>query len=198
MSSTGTLKWTFDWIWCKKVVKIHTHLPNSLKLRVKQIFGISMHSVAATRRHHYQGKAKKVFFDKWTSIDWITPLFKKLTPDEISGNEFELLEVFAGRLYWKTCNTKEVNEERQILFLRDKKVIENNPPTKSVLRKHVLRSVLQSSKWRRLLCKDFDGRNSCQWGWQKVENEMMPLWTTLPEPRTYAENYLNMANGCIR
>ena len=77
-------------------------------------------------------------------------------------------------------------------------MIENNPPTKSVLRKHVLRSVLQSSKWRRLLCKDFDGRNSCQWGWQKVENEMMPLWTTLPEPRTYAENYLNMANGCIR
>ena len=77
--------------------------------------------MGATRRHHYQGKAGKVFFDMWTSMDEITPLFKKLSfvaaLDEISDNEFELLEFFVVRLYSKTCNTKQVNEARRVCFL---------------------------------------------------------------------------------
>ena len=67
-------------------------------------------------------------------MDEITSLFKKLSsiaaPKEISDNEFEPLEFFVVRLYLKTCNTKEMNEARQILFSRDNKVIENIPPTK--------------------------------------------------------------------
>ena len=85
-------------------------------------------------------------------MDEITPLFQKLfsiaTPDEISDDEFELLEFFVVRLYSKTCNTKEVIKARRILFSRDNNVIENIPPTKGAPRQHVLRSVLQSSKWR--------------------------------------------------
>ena len=106
------------------------------------------------------------------------------TLDRISDNEFELLEFFVVRLYSKTYNTKQLNEARWVLFSRDNNVIENIPPTKGELRQHVLISVLQSSKWRQSLCKDFDGWDACQWGWQKVENEMIPL-------RTYAENLLN-------
>ena len=131
------------------------------------------------------GKDKKSFFDTWISMDEITPLFKKLfsiaTPNEISDDEFKLLEFFVVRFYSKNSNTKEVNEARRILFFRDNKMIENIPPTKGALRQHVLRLVLQSSKWQQSLCKDFDGRDACQWGWQKVENEMIPLWTDLPE-----------------
>ena len=111
-------------------------------------------------------------------MDEITPVFKKLpiaTPDEISDDEFRLLEFFVVRLYSKPCNTKEVNETRGILLSRDYKVIENIRPTKGALRQHVLRSVLQSSKWQQSLCKDFDGWDACQWGWQKVKNEMIPL-----------------------
>ena len=96
----------------------------------------------------------------------ITLLFKKLssiaTPDEISDDEFELLEFFVVKLYLKTCNTKEVNVARRILFPRDNKVIEKIPPTKGALRQHVLKSVLQSSKWQQSLCEDFDGRDACQ------------------------------------
>ena len=99
-------------------------------------------------------------------MDEITPLFKKLssiaTPDEISDDEFELLGFFVVRLYSKIFYTKEVNKARQILFSRDNKVVENIPPTKGVLRQHVLRSVLQSSKWQQSLCKDFDGRDAGQ------------------------------------
>ena len=97
-----------------------------------------MRLVAATRRQHYQGRQEKFLFETWTSIDETTSLFKKLssiaTPDEISNNEFELLEFFVVRLYSKTCNTKELNEARRILFSRDKKVIENIPLTKGALK----------------------------------------------------------------
>ena len=79
-----------------------------------------MRLVTATRSHHYQGKTSKVFFDKCTSMDEITSLFKKLssiaTPEEISDNEFERLEFFVVRLYSKTCNTKEVNEASRFYF----------------------------------------------------------------------------------
>ena len=52
----------------------------------------------------------------------ISSIFKKLsaiaTPDEISDDEFELLEFFVVKLYSETYNTKEVNESRMILFSR--------------------------------------------------------------------------------
>lgn len=85
-------------------------------------------------------------------MDEVATLFKKLssiaTPDEVSDDEFELLDFFVVRLNSKTYNTKEVNEARRILFFRDNNVTEDIPPTKRVLRKHILRSVLQSSKSR--------------------------------------------------
>ena len=94
--------------------------------------------VAATQRQHYQRKARKFFFATWTSMDEISPLFKILssiaTAGEISDDEFKLLEFFEVRLYSKTWNTKEMNQARRILFSRDKKVIENIPPTKEALR----------------------------------------------------------------
>ena len=120
-------------------------------------------------------------------MDEITLLFKKLpsiaTPDEINDIEFELLEFFVVRLYSNTCNIKEVNDVRRILFSRDNKVNENIPPTKGVLRQHIPRSVFQisSPKRRQFMCQDIDGPDPCQWNWQKVENEMIPLWTDLPQ-----------------
>ena len=69
-----------------------------------------------------------------------------------------------------------MNKARQTLFSRDNKVIKNNPRTKGALRQHVLQPVLQPSKWRQSLSKDFDGRVTCQWYWQKVKDEMIPLW----------------------
>ena len=107
-------------------------------------------------------------------MDGITSLFKKLssisTRDKIGGDEFKLLEFFVIRLYSKTFNTKEVNKTRWNLFSKDNKVIESIQPTKLALRQDILRSVLQQS-----LCKDFYGPNACQWDWQKVEKEMIPL-----------------------
>ena len=81
-------------------------------------------------------------------MDEITSFFKKLssiaTQHEISDEKFELLGLFVLRSYSKTCKTKEVNEAR-ILFSRNNEKIENIPLTKEAPRKHVFRSVLQSS-----------------------------------------------------
>ena len=111
----------------------------------------------------------KSFFDTWTSMDEITPLFKTLPIYcNTRWNQWwwiELIEFFVMRLYSKTCNTKEVNETRGILFSWYNKVIENIRPTKGALRQHVLWSVLQSSKWQQFLHKDFDGRDAYQWDW---------------------------------
>ena len=66
-------------------------------------------------------------------MDKITPLFKKLssivTLDDISDAEFELFEFFVVSLYSQTCNTKEVDKARRILFSRDDTVIQSIPHT---------------------------------------------------------------------
>ena len=76
-------------------------------------------------------------------MDEITSLFKKLpstaTPDEISDNEFEVLEFFWVRLYSKICNTKQVCEAKRFLFFMDNKKIESIPPIKGTLRQHVFK-----------------------------------------------------------
>ena len=58
-------------------------------------------------------------------------------------------------------------------------MIKNIPSTNGALRQYVLGTVLQSSKWRQSLCEDFDGWQ--KWDWQKVEKEMIPLWTDLSQ-----------------
>ena len=97
------------------------------------------------------GKGKKAFHETWIAMyDEMTPLFTKLSiitlPDEIEQDDFNLIQAFVVSLYSKTCNTRNANEARKILFSRDNRTIGNIPPTREALLQHVLRSVLQSSK----------------------------------------------------
>ena len=100
----------------------------------------------------------------------ITLLFKKLSsisrPDEIRDDEFELHYLSS------LC---------KIIFKNLQHDREHPTYQRSTKATCPLRSVLQSSKWRQSFCKDFDGRDACQWVWQNVENEMIPLWTDLPQ-----------------
>ena len=56
------------------------------------------------------GKGKKSYFDMWTSMDEIPPLFKKLsstaTLDEIRDDEPKLIEFYVVRLYSKLATQK--------------------------------------------------------------------------------------------
>ena len=113
------------------------------------------------------------------------------TPDEINDDEFELAEFFVVRLYSKTCNTKELNETRGILFSRDNKLIGNISPTKGALRQHDLRSVLQSSKF--VLCvKALMVGMLANKVRKKYKTKQYRYGMTCHRPQTYAENLVNV------
>ena len=113
-------------------------------------------------------------------LHFLKKLSSIATPDETSDDEFELLEFIMVTLYSKTCNTKEVNEARWILLSRDNKVIENIPLTKEALIQLAPRSILQSSKWLH--------------SFSKLENEMIPLWTDLPQTSNVCREHIKC--GC--
>ena len=71
------------------------------------------------------------------------------------------------RLYSKTCNTKEVNEARGILFSRDKRKGSRTSTyqrgTKTILPSDQSFN-LQSGQRQKSLCKDLDCWDACQNG----------------------------------
>ena len=143
-------------------------------------FCFSMRLKAATRRHHYQEMARKVFFNMWSSINDITPLFKNCLYCNTRRNQRWWIRttcILSGKIIFKICNAKEVNEARRIPFSRDNKVIPptNIPPTKRALRQHVFRSVLQSSKYRQSSYYKGVSRTTTTY---KVENKMKNLLNT--------------------
>ena len=98
------------WIWCNKIVEIHIPIDQIVERlgSDKSLAFLFFHAFSGCET--LSGKGKKIFFDSWTSMNEITPLFKKLCSiaalDEINGDDFELLEFFVMRLYSKTCSTK--------------------------------------------------------------------------------------------
>ena len=129
------------------------------------------------------GKSKKSFFETWEVLKEMTPIFCRLptlnSPEDVTEADLKLLENFVVLLYSKTCNTVEVNEARRILFARDNRSIENIPPTTAALKEHILRCILQVSKWFQSLNKQYDNRDPCLWGQQRVENKVLPRLTEL-------------------
>ena len=130
------------------------------------------------------GKSKKSFFETWEVLEEMTPIFCRLPtlnlPENVTEADLKLLENFVVLLlYSKTCNTVEVNEARRILLARDNRSIENIPPTTAALKEHILRCILQASKWFQSLNKQYDNRDPCLWGQQRVENKVLPRWTKL-------------------
>ena len=56
---------------------------------------------------------------------------------------FEMLERFVVLMYDRTSQITEVNTQRQALFSRRGRSIENIPPTQAALRQHILRATYQ-------------------------------------------------------
>ena len=83
-------------------------------------------------------------------------------------------------LYSRTCNAETVNAARRILFAQENRTIENIPPTKAALYQHILRSVIQASKWYTCLEKSHEYKDPCEWGWKLNGGTVYPLRTELP------------------
>ena len=67
-------------------------------------------------------------------------------------------------LYSRTCNAETVNAARRKLFAQENRTIENISPTKAALYQHILRSVIQPSKWYTCLEKSQEYKDPCEWG----------------------------------
>ena len=100
--------------------------------------------------------------------------------DDINEDEHRLIEKFVVGLYSRTCNAETVNAARRKLFAQENRTIENIPPTNAALYQHILRSVIQASKWYTCLEKSQDYKDPCEWGWKLNGGTFYPLWTELP------------------
>ena len=60
--------------------------------------------------------------------------------------------------------------------------MENIPPTMGSLAQHIKRASYQANCWNRALYLDPCLPSPIDWGWQKDDAGLQPLWTNLPEP----------------
>ena len=65
-----------------------------------------------------------------------------------------------------------VSEALRILFLKNNRSIEHNPPIKANLKEHILKTNLQSSMWHQTQHKFYDNRNPCFRAWQQVSGKL--------------------------
>ena len=87
----------------------------------------------------------------------------------------------------------DVNSARLTLFTRMSRNIDNNPPTKAALEEHIKRAVCQAGHiWGQTLQLQPLLPSPSDWGWEKVEDNYKPKWTTLP----VAENACQELTSC--
>ena len=126
---------------------------------------------------------KKSFYEAWKNVPGITPLTTTVqinSADDINEDEYRLIEKFVVVLYSRTCNAETVNAARRKLFAQENRTIENIPPTKASLYQHILRSVIQASKWYTCLEKSQEYKDPCEWGWKVNGATFYPLRTEFP------------------
>ena len=130
-------------------------------------------------------KRKKIVLRNLEVASSISTTFAKLgtvfAPSKIHDHNFKLVEKYFIALYSPSCNTKNVNEARQILFASGGWSNENIPPTAGALKQHICRAALQASLWNKCLDKQRKPVSSVGWGWKKYETGYVPLWSELPE-----------------
>ena len=93
-----------------------------------------------------EGKGKKSFFSTWLVYPDVTPVFQKLSqcPEEISTNDFGIIQKFIIYLYDKSSNESKVDNARIVMFTQKNKEYNNIPPTEDALKMHALCAAYQS------------------------------------------------------
>ena len=100
--------------------------------------------------------------------------------DDLSEENWKILEKLVVSVYSSTCNAETVNEVRRILFTRGNRAIENLPPASSSLKQHIKRSQYQAFVWIDLNAIQ-NIPNPNEWGWDETNDGFVPFWSELPE-----------------
>ena len=89
---------------------------------------------------------KKTAWEVWKSLAEITEVFQRLSaiPDEVTEADLKELERYVVLLYSRTSHLTDVNEARKHLFSYCNRNLENIPPSRAALLKHVKRAAYQA------------------------------------------------------
>ena len=108
-------------------------------------------------------------------------------PTTLPDEAFRTIERFIILMYNRSSQNAH-NTERQDLFARHSRQIENISPTEDALRLHVLRATYQAGHvWGNCHAKDPPLPDPSAWGWRKDPIiagglfQWNPVWTTLPQ-----------------
>ena len=83
----------------------------------------------------------------------------------VSELSMSLLERFVVLLQRKTSDSMEANEARKQLFTQKSRSLENIPPMKAVLERHIMRATYQANVWHNALVPDPELPTPSDWGW---------------------------------
>jgi len=91
----------------------------------------------------------------------------------------------------------DLNACRKHLFTKRNCALELLPPTSNAFVQHVKRAIFQAVfVWGECLISQPHVVDPCLWGWNKVDNRLVPTWMTIPEV-VYALNEL-VSCGCTK
>ena len=93
-----------------------------------------------------------------------------------------MIEHFVVVMYERTCPQKTIDKCRKYLFTQMNRTMDNCPPTRETLLKHVLQGMSQSDIWARCMTLDEPDQNLADSDWfVDDKDEQQPVWTTLPK-----------------
>ena len=132
----------------------------------------------------FGGGGKRAAWNTWNTFDTVTEVFVELSkPIKSVPEESErLVDRFVILLYGRTSSDEDVNKCCRGLFTKGRS-IENIPPTKGALMKHIRRAIYQAGHiWGHSLMRC---QNLGNW---------IPYWSSTPEASKFCQERLKC--GC--
>lgn len=102
--------------------------------------------------------------------------------EQVTDEDVSVIERFVILMYSRTSQFHNVNAAWKQMFLYGNRQIDKVPPSHNALYQHILRAVYQSGHiWVQMLLRNPAMPSPSEWGWTKLSDNWIPLWSTLPE-----------------
>ena len=85
-------------------------------------------------------------------------------------------------MYERSSPLTSVNECLRKFFTKNRRALENIPPSEDALLQHLKRAMVQTFIWVSCLLRQVSDLDYAKWGWVVDEHGVHPSWQTLAEP----------------
>ena len=126
-------------------------------------------------------------------MEWIFQSYRSLSFHVYCSRKYSRIEEFIVRIYSSSLDgVTSVNQARYELFQFGGKDFDHLPPTKDALKQHLLRTVYTAGfNWGQALNKCPVLPSPLLWGYVMKNDQLQPLWTTLP---TLSKDHLSICS----